>query len=71
MLIILLVGGTCINSALSHFNIATENTKISFPETRFGNFCDAGASFFLSRLNGNIGKYLALTSKTLVAEDVL
>ncbi|KAI9253332.1 hypothetical protein EDC94DRAFT_587924 [Helicostylum pulchrum] len=35
------------------------------------NFCDASASFLLPRLNGNIGKYLALTSKTLVAEDVL
>ncbi|KAI9253331.1 ClpP/crotonase-like domain-containing protein [Helicostylum pulchrum] len=65
------IGGTCCSSALSHFSIATENTRLSFPETRFGHFCDAGASFFLSRLNGNIGKYLALTSKPLSAEDVL
>ncbi|KAI8062004.1 ClpP/crotonase-like domain-containing protein [Thamnidium elegans] len=65
------IGSACSFSALSHFSIATENTKISIPETQIGHFCDAGSNFFLPRLNGNIGRYLALTAKTLMAEDVL
>lgn len=66
-----LVGGGCGLSVLSHFSVATENTKMSMPETRFGHFCDGGSNFFLSRLNGHLGKYIALCAQTIVAEDVL
>ncbi|KAI8079471.1 ClpP/crotonase-like domain-containing protein [Thamnidium elegans] len=65
------MGGGCSFSALSHFGVATENTKMAMPETRFGHFCDGGSNFFLSRLNGNLGKYIALCAQTVVAEDVL
>ncbi|KAI9253333.1 ClpP/crotonase-like domain-containing protein [Helicostylum pulchrum] len=65
------VGSAGSYGTLSHFSIATENTKMFMPETRLGHFCDAGASFYLSRLNDNMGKYIALTSQTIEAEDVL
>lgn len=41
------------------------------PETRFGHFCDVGSNFFLPRLTGNIGKYIALTAQMIHAEDAL
>ncbi|KAI8970052.1 ClpP/crotonase-like domain-containing protein [Mycotypha africana] len=53
------------------FRIATENTQFAMPETAIGLFCDVGASFFLSRLDGYLGRYMALTSKILKAEDAL
>lgn len=53
------------------FRIATENTTFSMPETKIGSFTDSGASFILSRMEGNLGVYLGLTSATLQAEDVL
>ncbi|KAI9262855.1 ClpP/crotonase-like domain-containing protein [Helicostylum pulchrum] len=65
------MGGGCGLSVLSHFGVATENTKMAMPETRFGHFCDGGSNFFLSRLNGYLGKYIALCAQTIVAEDVL
>ncbi|KAI9269462.1 ClpP/crotonase-like domain-containing protein [Helicostylum pulchrum] len=65
------VGTGCSISAFSHFSIATEHTRMGMPETRFGHFCDTGSSFYLSRLNGQLGKYIALCGKTLVAEDAL
>lgn len=67
----LLVGSGYSFSALSRFNIATENTKVTMPENRFGHFCDTGSSFYLARLNGNFGKYMALTAAVIKAEDVL
>ncbi|GAA5814944.1 hypothetical protein MFLAVUS_008447 [Mucor flavus] len=74
--IISFMDGVAVGSAgsygtLSHFSIATENTKIFMPETRLGHFCNAGTGFYLPRLNGNIGKYIALTSQKIEAEDVL
>ena len=53
------------------FRIATENTQFTMPETSIGLFCDAGASFFLSRLDGHLGVYLGATSRTIKGEDVL
>jgi 3-hydroxyisobutyryl-CoA hydrolase len=41
------------------------------PETRIGLFPDVGGSFFLSRLDGFLGRYLGLTGKTLLGRDVL
>lgn len=65
------VGGACSLSTLVHFGVATKNTRVSMLETKFGHFCDVGSSFYLSRLNGHIGRYIALSAKALVAEDVL
>ena len=45
--------------------IATERTVFAMPETSIGFFPDVGASFFLPRLEGELGTYLALTSGRL------
>src|SRR5271154_5657020 len=53
------------------FRIATENTLFAMPETKIGYFPDVGASFFLSRLDGELGTFLGLTSTTLKGRNVL
>ncbi|KAI9351908.1 ClpP/crotonase-like domain-containing protein [Pilaira anomala] len=65
------VGSGSAVGNLANFSIATEHTKSCMPETRFGSFCDTGTSYTLPRLNGNLGKYIALTAKMLEAEDVV
>jgi 3-hydroxyisobutyryl-CoA hydrolase len=58
-------------SGLAPFRIATENTQFAMPETAIGLFCDVGASFFLSRLDGNLGQYIGMSSRIVKAEDAL
>lgn len=52
------------------FRIATERTVFAMPETTIGFFPDVGASFFLPRMNGSVGTYLALTSDRLTGPNV-
>lgn len=59
------MGGGVGLSVHAPIRIATENTIFSMPETSIGFFPDVGGSFFLPRLEGYIGTYLALTSNTL------
>lgn len=59
------MGGGVGLSVHAPFRIATENTIVSMPETSIGFFPDVGGSFFLPRLDGYIGTYLALTSNRL------
>ncbi len=47
------------------YRIATENTKFAMPETGIGLFPDVGAGWYLSRLPGRMGQYLALTGHRL------
>jgi len=65
------VGGGVGLSANAPFRIATENTIFSMPETKIGYFPDVGASYFLSRLDGELGTYLGLTSENLHGRAVL
>jgi len=59
------MGGGVGLSIHAPFRIATENTLFAMPETTIGFFPDVGGSFFLPRLDGEIGTYLALTSERL------
>ncbi|KAJ6261875.1 hypothetical protein Dda_2674 [Drechslerella dactyloides] len=59
------MGGGVGLSMHGHFRIATERTMFSMPETTIGFFPDVGASFFLPRMDGYLGTYLALTSARL------
>ncbi|KAG0125874.1 ClpP/crotonase-like domain-containing protein [Tuber indicum] len=59
------MGGGVGLSIHAPFRIATENTLFAMPETKIGFFPDVGGSFFLPRLDGEIGTYLALTSEGL------
>lgn len=53
------------------FRVATEKTEFAMPETKIGYCPDVGASYFLSRLDGRIGRYLSLTGNTLSGRSVL
>ncbi|KAK5115815.1 hypothetical protein LTR85_009409 [Meristemomyces frigidus] len=64
------MGGGVGLSLHAPFRIATENTVFAMPETTIGFFPDVGASFFLPRLDGELGLYLALTSEQLKGVDV-
>lgn len=67
-----LVRGSAIGLALSGtYQIATERTDMSFPETGYGFIPDCGASLFLSRLPGELGKWLALTGSAIKGTDVV
>ena len=48
-----------------------ERTRIAMPEVAIGFFPDVGASYFLSRLPGALGPYLALTGAQLRAADAM
>jgi enoyl-CoA hydratase/carnithine racemase len=51
--------------------VVTDSTKMAMPETRIGLFPDVGASWFLARTPGAIGRYLAVTGETIGAAEAL
>ena len=53
------------------WRVATENTKFAMPETGIGLFPDVGGGWYLSRLPGRIGQYLALTGARLDGAECL
>jgi enoyl-CoA hydratase len=55
------MGGGVGISQPAKYRVATENTKFAMPETGIGLFPDVGGGWYLSRLPGRIGEYLALT----------
>ncbi|KAL9096870.1 MAG: hypothetical protein Q9165_000834 [Trypethelium subeluteriae] len=64
------MGGGVGLSVHAPFRIATEKTVFAMPETTIGFFPDVGGTFFLPRLDGQIGTYLALTSEQLKGPNV-
>jgi 3-hydroxyisobutyryl-CoA hydrolase len=64
------MGGGVGLSVHAPFRIATERTLFAMPETTIGLFPDVGASFFLPRMPGGVGTYLALTSDKLKGANV-
>ncbi|KAL3470142.1 ClpP/crotonase-like domain-containing protein [Aspergillus californicus] len=65
------MGGGVGLSVHAPFRIATERTVFAMPETTIGFFPDVGGSFFLPRLDGEIGTYLAMTSERLTGVQAL
>jgi len=63
-------GGVGIAVHGSH-RVATENTVFAMPETGIGLFPDVGGGWFLPRLDGELGTWLALTGAKLKGADVL
>ncbi|KAL9232327.1 hypothetical protein vseg_007451 [Gypsophila vaccaria] len=61
----LTVGSGSGISALSKFRVATDKTVFCLPETQIGLHPDSGASYYLPRLSGFLGEYLALTGDRL------
>ncbi|KAI0166868.1 ClpP/crotonase [Hypoxylon sp. FL1284] len=64
------MGGGVGLSIHAPFRIATERTVFAMPETTIGFFPDVGASFFLPKMPGSVGTYLALTSNRLTGANV-
>ena len=64
------MGGGVGLSINAPFRIATENTVFAMPETTIGFFPDVGASFFLPKMDGALGMYLALTSEQVKGPNV-
>jgi enoyl-CoA hydratase/carnithine racemase len=63
-------GGVGLSVHGSH-SVATEKFLFAMPETTIGLFPDVGGGYFLSRLPGALGTFLALTSHRLKAADAL
>jgi enoyl-CoA hydratase/carnithine racemase len=55
----------------SRLRVVGERTRIAMPEVGIGLFPDVGGSFFLSRLPGALGYYLALTGMQIRGADAL
>ena len=67
-------GGMGISQGAHHtggLRVVTNSTKMAMPETRIGLFPDVGASWFLARTPGALGRYLAVTGETIGAADAL
>ena len=65
------MGGGVGISQPCRFRIATENTRFAMPETAIGLFPDVGGGWYLSRLPGRVGRYLALTGARLDGAECL
>jgi len=65
------MGGGVGISQPARFRVATENTKFAMPETGIGLFPDVGGGWYLSRLEGRMGQFLALTGSRVAGAECL
>lgn len=65
------MGGGVGLSVHGSFRVATERTRVGMPETTIGLFPDVGGAWFLARLPGETGTYLALTGVPVTVGDCL
>ncbi len=65
------MGGGVGISMPAKYRVATENTRFAMPETGIGLFPDVGGGWYLSRLSGRLGQFLALTGARLDGAEVL
>lgn len=65
------MGGGMGLSQGAAIRIVTERSKLAMPETNIGLFPDVGGGHFLSRCDGHVGEYLALTGQVVGAGDAI
>ena len=65
------MGGGVGISQPARFRVATPATRLAMPETGIGLFPDVGGGWYLSRLPGRIGQFLALTGARLDGAECL
>ena len=53
------------------YRVATENTRFAMPETGIGLFPDVGGGWYLPRLPGQVGTFLALTGARIDGAECL
>ncbi len=66
---IVMGGGLGLFAACSH-RIVTERTRVAMPEITIALYPDVGGSWFLNRMPGRTGMYVALTAAALNAADM-
>jgi enoyl-CoA hydratase len=67
----IVMGGGVGISQPCRYRIATENTRFAMPETAIGLFPDVGGGWYLSRLPGRTGQFVALTGARLDGAECL
>lgn len=65
------MGGGVGISQPAKYRVATEHTRFAMPETGIGLFPDVGGGWYLPRLEGRVGQFLALTGARLDGADCL
>jgi enoyl-CoA hydratase len=65
------MGGGVGISQPCKWRVATEHSRFAMPETAIGLFPDVGGGWYLSRLPGRTGQYLALTGARLDGAEML
>lgn len=65
------MGGGVGVSVHGQYRLVTDRTVFAMPETGIGLLPDVGGTYFLPRLRGEIGTYMALTGARLKAADCL
>lgn len=65
------MGGGVGISQPARYRVATENTKFAMPETGIGLFPDVGGGWYLARLEGRVGQFLALTGSRVAGSGCL
>jgi len=63
-------GGLGVLAGCSH-RVVSERTRIGMPEITIALFPDVGGSWFLNRMPGQVGRFLALTAANINASDAL
>jgi enoyl-CoA hydratase len=71
-----LIDGICMGGGIGvsvhgAYRVATEHAMFAMPETAIGFFPDIGATYFLPRLPGRLGYYLALTGGRMQGADAV
>jgi len=65
------MGGGVGISVHGRYRVATENTVFAMPETAIGLFPDVGGTWWLPRLKGGMGSFIALTGIRLRSDDLM
>lgn len=65
----IVMGGGIGISVYAGIRVVTERTRMAMPEMNIGYFPDVGASYFLNKTPGAMGKYMALTAQTFNGPD--
>jgi enoyl-CoA hydratase len=65
------MGGGVGISQPAKYRVATEHTRFAMPETGIGLFPDVGGGWYLPRLEGRVGVFLALTGARLDGAESL
>ena len=74
--ILALINGFCLGGGMglvqgAALRVVTETAKLGMPETGIGYFPDVGGSYFLPRVEGELGLYLGVTGRQITAADAL